>query len=258
MASIILRKLCSRGSRNVRFYYNLSFRSTQSLPVLVFNRGCIANRLCYNRRQILPSSHVFCKQFSDDNKKLKKKDEVPKLSIFKRFKQMYRDYWYVLVPVHVVTSIGWFGSFYYLAKSGVDIATLMESWHVSDVIINPLRDSSMGYLAVAYALYKIFTPLRYMVTLGGTTISIKYLKEWGYIKPVPSAKELKDMYAERRDNIIQSVKDRTSDLKVKTDQFKEKKNEIIEDIEKGIKLKIEDAKEQIKEKKDLLDDLKRP
>ncbi|GJQ85612.1 hypothetical protein Trydic_g20162 [Trypoxylus dichotomus] len=210
------------------------------------------------RRQIFPSAHVFCQQFSDDNKKIEKKEKRPKLSIFQRFKQMYRDYWYVLVPVHVVTSIGWFGSFYYLAKSGVDIVTLMESLHVSDVIINPLRDSSMGYLAVAYALYKIFTPLRYMVTLGGTTVSIKYLKEWGYIKPVPSARALKDMYTERRDNIIQSVKDRTSDLKFRTGQLKEKRNEIIEDIEKGIKLKLEDAKEQIKDKKDLLDDLKRP
>lgn len=42
--------------------------------------------------------------------------EGKKLSIFQRFKQMYRDYWYVLVPVHLVTSAVWFGSFYYIAK----------------------------------------------------------------------------------------------------------------------------------------------
>lgn len=35
-----------------------------------------------------------------------------KLSLFARFKQMYKDYYYVLIPVHLVTSIGWFGSFY--------------------------------------------------------------------------------------------------------------------------------------------------
>jgi len=39
-----------------------------------------------------------------------------KLSLFARFKAMYRDYWYVLVPVHVVTSCGWFGGFYQLSK----------------------------------------------------------------------------------------------------------------------------------------------
>lgn len=45
-------------------------------------------------------------------------ENVPKqkLSIFKRFKAMYRDYWYVLVPVHLVTSAVWFGSFYYMAR----------------------------------------------------------------------------------------------------------------------------------------------
>ncbi|KAI4464661.1 hypothetical protein MML48_3g00005019 [Holotrichia oblita] len=148
---------------------------------------------------------------------------------------------------------------YIFFLSGVDIVAIMESWHVSNVIINPLRDSSMGYLAVAYALYKIFTPLRYMVTLGGTTISINYLKNWGYIKPVPSAQELKNMYTERRDNILESVRGRADDFKFRTGQLKEKKDEIIEDIEKEIKLKIEDAKEQIKEKKnDLLDDLRKP
>lgn len=135
----------------------------------------------------------------------------------------------------------------------------METWHVSEVIINPLRDSSMGYVAVSYALYKIFTPLRYMVTLGGTTISINYLKGWGYIKPVPSAQQLRSMYAEKKDNLMETVREKTDDLKFKTGQLKEKGDEIIEDIEKGIKVKINDAKEQIKEKKkDLLEDLSKP
>lgn len=44
-----------------------------------------------------------------------KTDEKPP-SLLQRFKQMYRDYWYVLVPVHLVTSAFWFSSFYYLAK----------------------------------------------------------------------------------------------------------------------------------------------
>jgi hypothetical protein len=42
--------------------------------------------------------------------------EAQKLSLLQRFKQMYRDYWYVLVPVHLFTSLGWFAGFYYLAK----------------------------------------------------------------------------------------------------------------------------------------------
>lgn len=39
-----------------------------------------------------------------------------KLSLVQRFKKMYKDYWYVLIPVHIVTSVGWFGSFYLSVK----------------------------------------------------------------------------------------------------------------------------------------------
>jgi len=41
---------------------------------------------------------------------------VVKQSIFARFKAMYKDYWYVLLPVHVVTSLGWISGFYYFVK----------------------------------------------------------------------------------------------------------------------------------------------
>lgn len=39
-----------------------------------------------------------------------------KLGLFARFKQMSKQYWYVLLPVHVVTSCFWFGGFYYLSS----------------------------------------------------------------------------------------------------------------------------------------------
>ena len=50
--------------------------------------------------------------------------------------------------------------------SGVDVPALLERINISERLINPLRDSSAGYIALAYALYKIATPIRYTVTLG--------------------------------------------------------------------------------------------
>lgn len=49
----------------------------------------------------------YCQNASEPEKKP---------SLLQRFKQMYKDYWYVLVPVHLVTSAFWFTSFYYLTK----------------------------------------------------------------------------------------------------------------------------------------------
>lgn len=74
--------------------------------------------------------------------------------------------------------------------------------HFNEAIISKLRDSSLGHAAVAYLCYKIATPIRYTVTLGGTTLSIKYLSKWGYIRPVPSKAQLKQMYEDQKDKLL--------------------------------------------------------
>lgn len=43
-------------------------------------------------------------------------EEGKKLGLFARFKKMAKDYWYVLIPVHVATSAVWLGAFYYTSK----------------------------------------------------------------------------------------------------------------------------------------------
>lgn len=116
----------------------------------------------------------------------------------------------------------------YFRFSGVDVIAILEKLHVSESLLSSLRDSSAGYIAIAYALYKIFTPVRYTVTLGmhfilqsasdfllicvtfntyfpsyvgGTTWAIRVLKQRGLIKPRPM-KEAK----ENMQNIISAMK----------------------------------------------------
>ncbi|KAF5287718.1 hypothetical protein FQA39_LY15738 [Lamprigera yunnana] len=233
-----VRKLCLKNCSLMR-----QMRKLDGLRV-------VTPILTYPGIQKYDFGQLYCSKvrFQPISRSLKNQNDM-KPSLLQRFKQMYRDYWYVLVPVHLVTSAAWFGGFYYLAKSGVDIVGILESWNVSEKITNSLKDSSMGYLAVAYALYKISTPIRYTVTLGGTTLSINYLKQWGYIKPVPSRDQLKVMYKERKDNIIESiketrgfykekkedfiesVKDNKTKLKLKTEFLKCQKNSLVKDLE---------------------------
>lgn len=47
------------------------------------------------------------------------------------------------------------------------MVALLESLGVGEKIINPLRNSSVGYYALTYALYKVASPARYAVTVGG-------------------------------------------------------------------------------------------
>lgn len=124
--------------------------------------------------------------------------ECSELTQFQKFKLMYKKYWYVLIPVHIVTSVSWVAGFYYLSKSGVDIPAALQFIHISDTIIEKVKHSNMGHYAIAYLCYKIITPFRYAVTLGITTISIKRLVFAGYIKPIPTKKEFIEMYEKNK------------------------------------------------------------
>lgn len=159
-----------------------------------------------------------------------KKDEEQKSpSLFQKFKALYKDYWYVVVPFHMATSAVWFGGFYYMAKSGVDIIPILEFLRVSDSIIDKFRSEHFekaGYFAVAFAFYKLATPLRYACTLGGTTVSIKHLKMWGYLKPIPPKEQLKEMCLEQR-RILMDKKDQIkNNVLIKKNSLIETKNQL--------------------------------
>jgi len=125
---------------------------------------------------------------------------------------MYKKYWYVLLPVHLVTSAGWFFGFYLVSQSGVDIPAFLEYIQVSESIIDKIRDSSLGHYAIAYFCYKLVTPIRYAVTLGGTTVAIRYLVRLGYIKPVPTKQEVMDKFNKAKDDFRQDFKNRRDTL----------------------------------------------
>ena len=48
----------------------------------------------------------------------------------------------------------------------MDIVSILESLNLSERYLEMMRGSTAGHWAVAYALYKIFTPIRYTVTVG--------------------------------------------------------------------------------------------
>ncbi|XP_046828574.1 protein FAM210A isoform X2 [Vespa crabro] len=138
------------------------------------------------QRTFKVNKHDIMLAYSNNPQNQPKEDNIPlpdkKLSIFQRMKQLTKDYWYILVPVHIATSMGWVAIFYMAVKNGVDIVTMMEHLNLSEKYLTMLRSSGAGNWAIVYALYKIFTPARYAVTIGGTTMSIRYLNRLGYLK----------------------------------------------------------------------------
>ncbi|CAH2104339.1 unnamed protein product [Euphydryas editha] len=169
-------------------------------------------------------------------------DPEKKPGLIQRFKQMYKDYWYVLLPVHMTTSAIWFGGFYYCVRSGVDVISLLESIGISDKLLTPLKESNAGYFALALALYKLITPLRYAVTVGGTTYAINRLTAIGWIKPVPSREQIKVMFQEKKDNI----QDRFNESKQHYQtQLKEKGTQVMDEM-KRYKTEMRNIKNKVK------------
>lgn len=124
---------------------------------------------------------------------------------------------------------------------------MLETWHVSEKLVNPLKDSSMGYIALTYAMYKVATPLRYTVTLGGTTLSINYLKKWGYIKPVPSTERMKEIYREKKGNLIESLHEKKEGIKETKEHIFKSYSKSTEQLKKqkiNIKGKITEVKQK--------------
>ncbi|KAE8598279.1 hypothetical protein XENTR_v10016784 [Xenopus tropicalis] len=165
------------------------------------------------------------------------------IGLLKRFKKTFKQHGKVLIPVHLVTSSFWFGSFYYAAMKGVNVVPFLEFIGLPDVIVNILKNSQGGNALTAYAMYKIATPARYTVTLGGTSLSVKYLRKYGYLSTPPLVKdyfqdrmeETKELFTEKmeetRDIIsgkMEETKDRISEKLQETKDrvaFRKKKNE---------------------------------
>lgn len=60
-----------------------------------------------------------CKRNNDPTKCQPPNDDIlpsKDLGVFVRFKILSTKYWYVLIPVHLVTTAGWLIAFYYLSK----------------------------------------------------------------------------------------------------------------------------------------------
>ncbi|KAI1285178.1 Uncharacterized protein HDE_11738 [Halotydeus destructor] len=115
-------------------------------------------------------------------------EEVAKLSYYQRCRKLFVQYWYVLFPCHGATGLIWFGSLFLVAQSGVidhhDLVKLLETLYFPEIIVKPLRNPNLGNLAVAYALFKLVAPARYLLTLAITVPLIKELVRRGLIKRV--------------------------------------------------------------------------
>ncbi|XP_003743361.1 engulfment and cell motility protein 1 [Galendromus occidentalis] len=103
------------------------------------------------QRHMLPVSHRinFIPDRAEASSAANKPPEgTEKLTLFQRFKRDFSRYWYVMLPVHITTSAGYFMCFYYLSKMGISPIPLMEFVGVPQEYLASLKDSDVVKVAV--------------------------------------------------------------------------------------------------------------
>jgi hypothetical protein len=71
----------------------------------------------------------------------------------------------------------------------------------SEKIIAPFTKPGVGHAAVTYLMYKLATPARYTVTIGGTHLAVRYLRRLGYLPPIPPNERIRSLVKEKFDDI---------------------------------------------------------
>uniref|UniRef100_A0AAZ3S688 DUF1279 domain-containing protein n=1 Tax=Oncorhynchus tshawytscha TaxID=74940 RepID=A0AAZ3S688_ONCTS len=118
---------------------------------------------------------------------------------------------------------------------GVNVVPFLEFIGLPEKIVGLLNHSSGGYALTAYAMYKIATPARYTVTLGGTSFSVQYLRKHGYFSTPPPVKDyLQDRMEETREKLTE-----------KMEETKELFSEKMEETKELLSGKMEDTKERL-------------
>ncbi|KAM6995445.1 uncharacterized protein C18orf19 homolog B [Tautogolabrus adspersus] len=172
------------------------------------------------------------------------------IGLVQRFKRTFKQYGKVMIPVHLLTSSVWFGTFYYAAMKGVNVVPFLEMIGLPESLVSLLRDSSSGYALTAYAMYKIATPARYTVTLGGTSLSVQYLRKHGYLSTPPPVKEyFQDKMEETKEKLTEKMEETKERLSEKMEETKELFSEKMEVTKDKFSEKIQETKDRVTEGK---------
>ncbi|XP_063699646.1 uncharacterized protein LOC134830184 [Culicoides brevitarsis] len=109
----------------------------------------------------------------DDKKPLSKRDQL---------KRAVKEYGSTVIIFHIGISLASLGGFYLLVSSGLDVAALMDKLGVSADVSGKVMQGASTFV-VAYAIHKLFAPLRISITLFSTPFIVRYLRLKGILKP---------------------------------------------------------------------------
>ncbi|KAK6983672.1 hypothetical protein BgiMline_019118 [Biomphalaria glabrata] len=117
-----------------------------------------------------------------------KEPETDQLTQGQKLKRAVKEYGSTVIVFHVSISLMSLGFFYLLVSSGIDVVGILKSMGVGGTLLDNKLAAGTGTFVIAYAVHKVFAPVRIATTLTATPFIVRYLRRIGVLK-VPSQKK---------------------------------------------------------------------
>lgn len=111
-----------------------------------------------------------------------KEDKKAPLSKKDQLKRAVKEYGSTVIIFHIGISLASLGGFYLLVSSGLDVAALLDKFGVSAEASGKIMQGASTFV-IAYAVHKLFAPVRISITLFSTPFIVRYLRLKGILKP---------------------------------------------------------------------------
>ncbi|XP_074203581.1 protein FAM210B, mitochondrial isoform X2 [Camelus bactrianus] len=113
--------------------------------------------------------------------------EGKKLSKSQQLKKVFQEYGAVGVSLHIGLSLISLGMFYMVVSSGVDMSAILLKLGFKESLVQSKMAAGTSTFVVAYAIHKLFAPVRISITLVSVPLIVRYFRKVGFFKP-PAAK----------------------------------------------------------------------
>ncbi|XP_055365329.1 protein FAM210B, mitochondrial [Betta splendens] len=100
-----------------------------------------------------------------------------------QLKKVFKEYGAVGVSFHIGISLMSLGMFYLLLSSGIDMTALLCRLGFSEAVVQSKMAAGTSTFVLAYAVHKLFAPVRISITLVSVPLIVRYLRKTGLFKP---------------------------------------------------------------------------
>ncbi|XP_073708310.1 protein FAM210B, mitochondrial [Garra rufa] len=107
-------------------------------------------------------------------------DEKP--SKTQQLRKVFKEYGAVGVSFHIGISLISLGMFYLAVSSGLDMAALLCKLGFSESVVQSRMAAGTSTFVLAYAVHKLFAPVRISITLVSVPLIVRHLRKTGLFR----------------------------------------------------------------------------